>query len=177
MTVDQILLNKYFSQVWYNRDRNLSQYQYSGFALVDKVDPDEWVLDVGCGKHPFKGLIKNLVGIDPAFDEADYKIGIMEFDTEQKFDVAFCLGSINFGDDGDIRAELTKIVELLNSESRIYWRCNPGRRDHGNAECNSLPFYDWDMEKLSYWADEFGYRITEMRWDTNNRIYAEWVAK
>lgn len=177
MTINQDLLNNYFSQVWYKRDRDLSKYHFSGYSLVDKVKPDEWVLDVGCGKHPFKGHIQNLVGIDPAFDEADHRVTIQDFETDQKFDVAFCLGSINFGDDDDIRAEIAKVVSLLTPESRIYWRCNPGRADHGNAECNFIPFYDWTMERLVYWAEEFGFKVTEIRWDSNNRIYAEWVKR
>lgn len=175
MTFNQDLVNNYFSQVWYKRDRNLSQYQYSGYALVDKVQPDEWVLDVGCGKHPFKGHIKNLVGIDPAFDEADHKVTILDFETDQIFDVAFCLGSINFGEDSDIQAEIAKIVSLLTPRGRIYWRCNPGRADHGNAECGFLPFYNWDMPKQLYWAEQFGFMVQELRWDSNNRLYAEWI--
>jgi len=175
MSLNQDFLNEYFSKVWYNRDRTLSQYHFSGYTLVDKIKPGEWVLDVGCGKHLFKGHIQNLVGIDPAFDEADYKCTIQDFSTDQNFDVAFCLGSINFGDEQDIRAEITKVVSLLTPNSRIYWRCNPGRRDHGNTECQGIPFYDWDIEKLIYWADEFGFKVAEIRWDNNHRLYAEWV--
>lgn len=173
--IDQQQLNNYFSQVWYKRDRSIDQYRYSGYALVDKVDPEEWVLDVGCGQHPFKGHIKNLVGVDPAFAEADYQVTIQEFETDQKFDVAFCLGSINFGDDEDIESEIAKVVSLLKPKSRIYWRCNPGRRDHGNAECSSIAFYEWSIDKLIYWAERFGYKVHEIRWDRNNRLYAEWI--
>ena len=50
------------------------------------------------GKRVARNLIKNIVGIDPANDAADHKEQIEFFDTEQRFDIAFCLGSLNFGD-------------------------------------------------------------------------------
>ena len=41
--MDQTNLNNYFSTTWQS---NLAQYNYSGFQLVDKINPDELVLDV-----------------------------------------------------------------------------------------------------------------------------------
>ena len=37
------------------------------------------LLDVGCGDHPFKGRINNLVGIDPYNDCADYMVDILDY--------------------------------------------------------------------------------------------------
>ena len=69
-------LNKYFSTTWRS---NLAQYEYSGYALIDKVKPEELVLDVGCGFNEFKQHIPNLVGVDPANDLADVKLPIEFF--------------------------------------------------------------------------------------------------
>jgi hypothetical protein len=60
--MNQKELNEYFTTKWKS---NLDQYLYSGWDLINNVVDDEWVLDVGCGTHPFKGKIRNLIGIDP----------------------------------------------------------------------------------------------------------------
>jgi len=182
MTINQQLLNTYFSTAWRNRNRNFGNYQFSGFGLIDKVQLGERVIDIGCGINPFKGHIPNLIGIDPAFPEADYQITLEDYVKTNnliRFNVAFCLGSINFGNKDDIEYQISLIVKLLRKKcgSRIYWRCNPGRKDHGNTECEEIPFYDWSFDEHVRLADLFNFEITEMEWDTNNRIYAEWVYK
>jgi len=170
--MDQEQLNEYFSTKW---ESNLDQYLYSGWNLINNIADDEWVLDVGCGPNPFKGKIKNLIGIDPAFDEADYKVTINQFKTDQKFDVAFCLGSINFGQGDKIISEINSVVKLLNKESRIYWRCNPGRKDHGNLECQQIDFFPWTFEVHKKFSNYFGFECVDLKLDSNHRIYAEWL--
>lgn len=173
MTQEQ--LNKYFSTVWKS---NLDQYQYSGWTLVDKVLPNELVLDVGCGFNEFKSRIPKLIGIDPANDLADVKLPIEYFaidnNNQKKFDVAFCLGSINFGEHFNIVSQIASVILCLKSSARIYWRCNPGLKDHGNNECESIDFYPWTIEKHIEFADAFKFKLDKACWDSNNRIYAEW---
>ena len=169
--MNQQHLNNYFSTHWRGQ---LNTYLYSGLSLAKKIKPDEWVLDVGCGINAFKPMIPNLIGIDPAFVQADYQTTIEEFKTDQRFDVAFCLGSINFGDESMIKNQIKCIVNLLNPTARIYWRCNPGLRDHGNAECQTIDFFPWSPEILNDYAQEFGFGVVEIRKDFNNRIYCEW---
>ena len=178
--LDQQHLNNYFSTAWRNRDRGFDKYNKTGYSLVDKVCPGERVIDIGCGVNPFKGKIDNLIGIDPAFPEADYQLSLEDFADQytNKYDVAFCLGSINFGDAEDIERQIGLVDSLLDGTgSRIYWRCNPGRKDHGNAECELVPFYDWSFSEHIRLADKFNYRLQEVSWDTNNRIYAEWIKR
>lgn len=165
-------LNNYFSTVWQS---NLDQYRYSGWALVDKVMPYETVLDVGCGFNEFRSRMPNLIGIDPANDLADYKVSIENYEPTNKFDVAFCLGSINFGGGANIISQINCVVRCLRPQARIYWRCNPGLADHGNELCKDIVFYPWTIEKHVEFADLFGFRLTVARWDTGNRIYAEWI--
>lgn len=169
--MNQEQLNEYFATKWTS---NLDQYLYSGWNLVNNVADDEWVLDVGCGPNPFKGKIKNLIGIDPAFDEADYKVTIDKFRTDIKFDVAFCLGSINFGGKDIIITQISYTVNLLLPTARIYWRCNPGLFDHKNEECKKINFYPWRIEDHFELSKYFGFECKEIKIDTNNRIYAEW---
>lgn len=171
---DQTLLNNYFANHWHRKNGNLNQFDKTGLSLVDKIKSGDRVLDVGCGKNPFKGLIPNLVGIDPAFDEADVKCTIEEFSTHELFDVALCLGSINFGTSERIEQQIAKVVKLLKPQATIYWRCNPGQQDHNNEECKSIDFYPWSVEEHVRLADMFGFVLVECSWDTKNRIYAEW---
>lgn len=179
MTLNQELLNTYFSNAWRNRNRTFGDYQFSGYSLAEQVQPGEHVIDVGCGINPFKGLIPNLIGIDPAFPEADFQLSLEEFVKQgvvQRFNVAFCLGSINFGTKEDIEHEIDLLTKIMRTKNtRIYWRSNPGRKDHGNTECEEIPFYDWSFDEHVRLSQKFGYTIGRMEWDSNNRIYAEWL--
>ena len=170
--MNQDFLNDYFANTWKG---SFNEYLYSGYALVDKIQPNEWVLDVGCGWNNFKDKIPNLVGIDPAGMGADITVGIDEYKPSRLFDVAFCLGSINFGDEDRIVKQIEKVVACLKPWGRIYWRCNPGLKDHGNNRVVQVEFFDWSFEKQAEMADRFGFKIAEMRWDQGKRIYAEWI--
>ena len=165
-------LNNYFSNHWRG---HLNLYQYSGLSLAKKIKSTEWVLDVGCGINPFKQLIVNLVGIDPAFEQADHQVSIEEFQTDQRFDVAFCLGSINFGNENVILNQIHCVNKLLNPTARIYWRVNPGLKDHGNKECQKIDFFPWSKQLLYEYAEKFQFEVKDYKQDLNNRIYCEWA--
>lgn len=169
--MNQQYLNNYFKTYWRGQ---FNQYLYSGLSLTKKIKPNEWVLDVGCGVNVFKPLIKNLVGIDPAFAQADVVTTIEDFITAQRFDVAFCLGSINFGDQNTIKNQIKCVINLLKPTARIYWRCNPGLRDHGNNQCHDINFFPWSDKLLQEYAREFGFKTVDLKQDLNNRIYCEW---
>lgn len=179
--IKQQELTKYFADIWKLRTRDINQYVYSGPSLIEKIGIGESVIDVGCGVNPFKFQIPNLVGIDPAFDEADYKLTIEEYAqnySAQRFNVAFCLGSINFGDRHNIEKQIALVVRLLRTrDSRIYWRCNPGIADHGNDECKHIEFFPWTFDLHYELAEKFGFEVIELEWDTNDRIYAAWESK
>ena len=172
---DQSFLNFYFSQHW---SPSISAHTYSGYqAIAAKIAPTESVLDVGCGTNPFKNLLANVTGIDPAFDEADIKCTIEDFHPAKLYDVALCLGSINFGDDHVIHRQVAKIVDCLKPCARIYWRLNPGRQDHSNELCRQIDFYPWSHDKLRDLAHYHGFEQTNEQTEGNDRVqrlYAEW---
>lgn len=172
--MNQIELNNYFSTYWRG---HLNIYNYSGLSLAKKIKPDEWVLDVGCGINSFKPLIANLIGIDPAFSQADYQTTIEDFQTELRFDVAFCLGSINFGNEKIIKNQIQCVINLLKPTAKIYWRVNPGLKDHGNNECRSIDFFPWSKSLLISFAKDFNFEAVDIKDDLNNRIYCEWHRK
>jgi hypothetical protein len=176
---NQSLLNEYFGTKW---KPNSNIHIYSGPAVIaQKISPNETVLDVGCGANPFKQLLPFVTGIDPAFDQADVKCTIEQFETDQLFDVATCLGSINFGSEPTIRLQVAKVVSLLRPRARIYWRLNPGRKDHADPSCESIPFFPWTLEFLNKLATEYGFDQENAQTESGAslgrdvvRLYAEW---
>jgi hypothetical protein len=171
------LLNKYFSDdIW--KPTPIEEWKYSGLELINKIEPHEYVIDVGCGYNMFKDKIPNLLGIDSVNDEANIKISIEEFSRlyrGDKFDVALCLGSINFGDKLVITKQISKIVSILKDTSRIYWRCNPNSRDHDNDMCAQINFFPWSEEWMIHFAKLFNYKINYMKYEPNKvRLYCEW---
>lgn len=100
-------------------------YLYTGEGLIQEIGDDEWVLDVGCGINPYKGSIKNLIGIDPIkYDDSlvDVVTKLENYETEQKFDVFFCLGSLNPVSEPILYNQFTKIKSLAKEKYRIYIR-------------------------------------------------------
>jgi len=172
---NQKFLNDYFSRVW---QPTTYKYLYSGFNLVNKIKDSDWVLDVGCGHNEFKGMIKNLVGIDPGCSQADIITTIEDYVPDRLFDVAFCLGSLNFGKGETVPGQIQKVVECLKPEASIYWRVNSGLHDHDNKLCKQIEFYPWDRDLLDFYAHEHGFECVKILDDTNGsntRLYAEWV--
>jgi len=167
--------NDYFSTI---HESKFDEYTYSGWELLNKINRNEHVLDVGCGRNFFNPYLPHLIGVDPANKNADHMICIEDFETDIKFDVALCLGSINFGSYQTIYNQINKIVSLLKSKSRIYWRCNPGDHDHNNDECKELDFFPWSYEYHNHFATNFKYNVHKICLEPyNGRIYAEWIKK
>lgn len=170
--MDPEIRNKYFGNNW---QPNYDQYKYSGWSLIDKIQPHEKILDIGCGFNLFKDTFGDrLYGIDPVNDEADEIVGIMEFETDKQWDVAFALGSLNFGTVEDVEPQVEKAISLLKPGGRIYWRQNPGLGDHPWKGVETIQFFPWSI-KLNYeWADKYNCALIEAKWDNSDRIYAEW---
>ena len=171
---NQEVITKYFAEHWSPaQGRGLTSH----LVIAEKIKDNEWILDVGCGSNPFRSLGKQVVGVDPAFDQADVKSTIEEYVPDRQFDVATCLGSINFGTEEVVAGQIAKIVSCLKPASRIYWRLNPGRQDHDNEECQGITFFPWTFEKLREFADKHNYTQTVEKIDehpTRSRLYAEW---
>jgi hypothetical protein len=71
-------INRFFGEIWKPRT---GDYEHTGWELaeeVNKLNPEK-VLDVGCGYHPFKGRIQNIIGIDPYNNQADYEVDILDY--------------------------------------------------------------------------------------------------
>jgi len=165
------IVKEYFGKHWTSRT---SSYRFSNHSIAEKIAPHEKVIDVGCGNNEFKPLVKNLLGIDLINPKADIIIDIDSFETSEKFDVALCLGSIQYGDTNDIKRQIKKVVSLLNPVCRIYWRTNTGTRDHKNDLVQLVPYYDWTIDKHYAFAEEFNFKVDFVAEDLYGRLYAEW---
>ena len=148
-------LETYFSGVW--QDQNFKCLEYSGYQLVDYVNAQKpsSVLDVGCGYNRFKGKIKNLVGIDPYNDAADIKVSVENY-ISAPFEIALCLGSINFG---DVDHQLEKLHTLWSKEA--IFRVNPGI-PHAWADYGDVEWYPWSLDKIYDIAERYDYEIKQM---------------
>lgn len=175
-SIHDTLITRYFSSdgEW---KPDLDKYAHTGWGLVDRVNAlaPERVLDVGCGYNSFKGLIANLHGIDPANDHADERVGIMEFESPDLWDVVLCLGSINFGSEAKVLAELAKVVSLTKPGGHIFFRANPGL-DHAREAARWIDFFAWDEERAARYAQQLGCDLIEMAQDSN-RLYFLWIRR
>jgi len=167
-------LKDYFTYDWpSSRTAGLDRYYWTGFRLIEEIKEEESVLDVGCGLNPLKRHITNLHGIDITDIGSDEQVAIEDYHTDKKFDVAFALGSINFGDWKLIQQQTKSMCNALKQKSRIYWRCNPAHRDHGNDKVQDVPFWHWSLDDHLSLSKQNGFQITEFMQDLN-RYYVKW---
>lgn len=161
-------LSRYFGEIW---KPTTEIYTYSGWALVDEINKHEpkAVLDVGCGYNQFKGRIKNLVGIDPYNNCADYMVDVLDFKMpNQTYDHILALGSLNFNEKEDITIRMAKVVQLLGYGGKIYIRANPG-----NIWKNGpyVDIYPWSFDLVTEFADKFKLNLETFKKDNNDRLY------
>ena len=164
-------VKEYFGKHWTSRT---STYKYSNHSIAEKIKQHERVIDIGCGFNEFKPIIENLVGIDIVNPKADVVVDLEHYKSKDKFDVALCLGSIQYGDDNDMTRQIGKVANILKPTSRIYWRSNTGVRDHKNEMVKIVPYYPWTKQKHEQYAKQFGFKVDFIADDSHGRIYAEW---
>ena len=158
---------RFFGEIWKPRTND---YDYTGWNLVDEInalEPNK-VLDVGCGYHPFKGRIDNLVGIDPYNNCADYEVDILEYKVKHQYDVILALGSINFNSRDEIEARFEHCVNLLAPEGRFYLRANPGITHKTGPYVEIFP---WSFEVVNEFAEKYNLKLLEFKKDGNQRLY------
>ena len=158
-------INRFFGEIWKPRT---GEYDYTGWELADEINKQNprSVLDVGCGYHPFKGRINNLLGIDPYNNCADYMVDILDY--VGSHDVIIALGSINFNDCDEIESRFKRCVEILDTGGRFYLRANPGITHKTGPYVEIFP---WTFEIVKEFADRYNLRLLEFKKDANDRLY------
>lgn len=170
--LDKRYLNRFFGEIW---KPTTEIYQYSGWTLVDtinKTDPKS-VLDFGCGYNPFKGRIKNLIGIDPFNNCADYMVDILDFKVEpESFDHIIVFGSLNFNSKEDIEIRFERLVSLLMPNGKMYFRANPGISWPNGPYVDIFP---WSFEIAHEFAKTYNLKLDTFKKDNNDRLYFEYT--
>ena len=159
---------RFFSEIWKPRT---NEYEYTGWQLVDEINKlnPESVLDVGCGYHPFKGRIQNIVGIDPYNNLADYEVDILDYKLKpESHDVIIALGSINFNSKDDIEQRFAHCVALLKTGGKFYLRANPGVPHKAGPYVDIFP---WSFEVVNEFADKYNLTLDTFKRDANERLY------
>ena len=158
---------RFFSEIWKPRT---GDYEHTGWELADEINKlnPERVLDVGCGYHPFKGRIKNLVGIDPYNNCADYEVDILEYRVKHQYDVIMALGSINFNSQDEIEVRFGHCVNLLKQGGKFFLRANPGITHKTGPYVEIFP---WTFEVVNDFAEKYNLRLETFKKDANDRLY------
>jgi len=199
--IDEALLARYFGDTKESDDAKNYWKQHlkfdtrkTGQEMLDKInalqeqskDPLE-ILDVGCGDNGWKEHFgEQLIGIDPFNKNADVQLGIEQFAKERPFvswDVVLVLGSINFGDQATIEAQLVSAASLVKPGGKLFLRANPGIT-HVNKHAQWIDFFNWTEEYITDVAKRLGFTVNEIGWDhpqsdldvpNGNRYYSEWT--
>ena len=159
---------RFFSEIWKPRT---GDYEHTGWELaeeINKLNPEK-VLDVGCGYHPFKGRINNIIGIDPYNNCADYEVDILDYKVKpESHDVIIALGSINFNSRDEINARFAHCVDLLKQGGKFYLRANPGITHKTGPYVEIFP---WTFEVVNEFAEKYNLYLDTFKKDANDRLY------
>lgn len=165
--LDQRYLSIFFGEIWRPRT---DEYSYTGWDLaeeINKQDPKN-VLDVGCGYHPFKGRIKNLTGIDPYNNCADYMVDILDYKVpKETHDHIIALGSINFNSREEIETRFACCVELLSPGGKFYIRANPGIPHKTGPYVDIFP---WTFEIVKEFEAKYGLHLDTFKRENTNPV-------
>jgi len=159
--------HRFFAEIWKPRT---GDYEHTGWDLADEINRSnpERVLDVGCGYHPFKGRIQNLVGIDPYNNCADYEVDILDYRVRHQYDVIIALGSINFNSRDEIEQRFAHCVNLLRVGGKFYLRANPGITHKTGPYVEIFP---WTFEVVNEFAETYNLHLDTYKKDANDRLY------
>lgn len=161
-------IHRFFSEIWKPRT---NEYQHSGWELINEINQlnPRSVLDVGCGYHPFKGRINNIIGIDPYNNCADFEVDILEYRVQpESHDIILALGSINFNSHDDIEKRFAHCVSLLAPGGRFYLRANPGVQHKAGPY---VDIYPWTFEVANAFAEIYQLRLMTFRREANDRLF------
>jgi len=159
---------RFFSEIWKPRT---GDYEHTGWDLADEINKlnPEKVLDVGCGYHPFKGRIQNIIGIDPYNNCADYEVDILDYKVKpESHDVIIALGSINFNSKDEIESRFAHCVSLLKRGGKFYLRANPGITHKTGPY---VEIFHWTCEVVNEFAEKYNLHLDTYKKDANDRLY------
>lgn len=158
---------RFFGEIWRPKT---DDYSHTGWQLADEINKHnpKNVLDVGCGYHPFKERIQNIVGIDPYNNAADFMVDILDYKVKpESHDIIIALGSINFNSREEIEEKFSHCVKLLAPAGRFYLRVNPGELHKTGPYVDIFP---WSFEVVNEFAGAYNLKLLEFKKDVD-RLY------
>ena len=158
-------IHRFFAEIWKPRTND---YDYTGWQLADEINAlnPRSVLDVGCGYHPFRGRIHNIVGIDPYNNCSDFMVDILDY--VGSHDVVIALGSINFNSRDEIEARFKKCVDVLDRGGKFYLRANPGQTHRTGPYVDIFP---WTFAVVKEFEQKYNLKLETYKQDANDRLY------
>jgi len=166
--LDQQYLLRFFGEIWKPRT---DTFGHTGWALADEINRQNFknILDVGCGYHPYKGRIANLVGIDPFNAAADYQVDILDYNVKSgSHDCIMALGSINFNSRDEIEKRFAHCVDLLESGGKFYLRANPGILHKTGPYVDVFP---WTFGIVKELEQKYNLHLDTFKVDAHERLY------
>lgn len=158
-----------------NWNGGVPKFKQSGEAIYSRYPADAKILDAGCGRNYFKETYPNLIGIDPTFEEADLRVSIEDYSTDEKFDAILCLGSLHFGDKETIFKQVQKLLSMLAPGGEMFLRVNKG--DYNDIgyyyDCN-IPLLAWSKEIIEEFSQQLGLEVSEFVENDQKRYVFVW---
>ncbi len=165
-------LEEHFRNNW---KPDYNKFTYSGWKLLEKIDKEAHILDIGCGYNLFKEHFPNLYGIDPYNNLADKEIKFEDYIPHKNFDVFLALGSLNFGTKIMVDNQIKHLYSITKQGDKIYWRQNPGLGDHPWSSVKEVKFFPWSYEYNEYFTKKYSFKIINFKKDSGSRLYVEWI--
>lgn len=143
--------------------------------VVDLVKKSNAILDVGCGFNQYKKYNENLVGVDPYNSNSDQMIDILDFETDIKYDLIICYGSINFYNLKWVDDRMYKIFSLLAPKGTISMKVNPNKPFANGIK---LQWYDrWTTGLMNHYGEIFNCSIDNFREANQSRFKWDYVTR
>ena len=158
----------------YNWKPDYDKFDLTGWKLLDKIDKNAHILDIGCGYNLFKEHFPNLYGIDPYNDKADEEIKFEDYQPHKNFDVFLALGSLNFGDEKTVDNQIKHLYNITKKNDIIIWRQNPGLGDHPWQGVDEIKFFPWSKDYNEHFCSKYNFELKTFMKDKGDRYYVEW---
>jgi len=144
--------DEYISQFTYETRKYTGEYLLNE---IKKDGPDVFVLDIGCGKNPFKDRLKNVIGVEPGtWGNPDLNIdlqGAYDIFKHSTFDWVLCIGVLHHHNTETIHKMIEQMKALVKPGGKIACLCKPHDGYKAGAE-----LYPWSFETCSAFGKEHG---------------------
>ena len=151
------LLKQYFGNVWTVTETDPH--------VIESIKNKKDVIDVGCGFNQYKKFNNNLIGVDYVNKEADWIGDLLNYKSDNKFEIAICYGVLHFYSYDWIRKRLDWVIENTTKDATLLIKVNP---NNPRADAPDLVFFDtWNRGLADHFAQIYQLEISNWReWKT-----------